>query len=69
MCKVIEDMCNQEYAEGRAEIHIDNIKALMEASSVSAEKAMELLKIPVGERENLLKNCLLPDNLQKRPSR
>ncbi len=42
-------------AEGRAEGLLDNISALMKNLSVSAEKAMELLGVPTGEREGLLK--------------
>ena len=59
MCKVIEDMRKEERAEGRvegrAEGLLDNISALMKNLSVSAEKAMELLGVPAGEREGLLK--------------
>lgn len=59
MCKVIEDMRKQERAEGRAEgraeERVDSITAIMESLSISAEKAMELLKIPAGEREKLIK--------------
>ena len=71
MCKVIEDMRKEERAEGRIEGRaegrvegraegrveglLDNVSTLMKNLSVSAEKAMELLGVPAGEREGLLK--------------
>lgn len=55
VCKVIEDMRKEERAEGGAETLLRNISALMRSLSVSAEKAMELLDVPVNERDKILK--------------
>lgn len=51
MCKTIEDMLKVE----RTETRLVDIAAIMKNLSVSAEKAMELLNVPAGERETLSK--------------
>ena len=46
MCKVMEDMRNEEAKK----IRLEAIKSIMESFGVTIEKAMESLKIPNAER-------------------
>ena len=41
-------------SEGRAEERVDSIRNLMETMQVTAEKAMELLKIPQQDRPHIM---------------
>lgn len=63
MCKIIEDMCREEraegYSEGQFEVALESVTALMDSLSVPADKAMDLLKIPANERGELLKKLLV----------
>lgn len=58
MCQAIKDIRANSIAEGRAEGHaeglIKSIKSLMETMNLSAEQAMNALKVPEAERAEYL---------------
>ncbi len=54
MCKVADAYMNKGREEGRKCTMLESIKNLMENLSMTAEQAMEALKIPVEERENYI---------------
>lgn len=50
MCQAIIEMCQDEREEGRLECSVEHIKNLMGFLKCTAEKAMDVLKIPESER-------------------
>ena len=50
MCKIMEDMCNDVAQKSRAEERIQNIRNAMDSLKISAQKAMEVLKVPPEEQ-------------------
>jgi|GEM_PF-5078835 len=51
ICKIIEDMWEEERAEGRAEKQIENIRNMVKNMGVSIEQAMSVLEVPEDERQ------------------
>ncbi len=51
MCKGLADLIADSKAEGRVEGRVEAIRSLMESMNMTAEQAMDALKIPQEERE------------------
>ena len=49
MCKIIEDLQN----ESKKEILLDSIRNLMETMALTAEQAMNALKLPADKQNEL----------------
>lgn len=54
MCRIIEEMRNEERAESRTETLLDAIKNLVESMGITAEQAMTALKIPEDEHRKYM---------------
>ena len=69
--KGVTEMCNLSegiYEEGRIEGRAEDVRALMENLSCSAEKAMDLLDVPQSERSALINTGLIVPGQQSEPS-
>ena len=54
MCKLIEDLQNEARDEGKKESLLDNIRNLMETMNLTAQQAMNALKVPVDKQKEYL---------------
>lgn len=50
MCRAFEETRNEGILKGREQAYIENIKSMMETLKLTAEQAMDALKIPVSEQ-------------------
>jgi len=50
----LEELVANGRAEGRAENLLDNIRKLMRNMACTAEQAMDILEVPIEEREEYL---------------
>lgn len=55
MCRVMEEMRKEAAKEATKETLIENVRTLMETLTLSAEQAMDALRIPQGERAAIRK--------------
>ena len=51
MCKLMEDLQNEARDEGKKETLLDNIRSLMETMNLTAQQAMNALKIPADKQK------------------
>ena len=56
MCKVMEEMRDEVEQRTEFRTRLESIKNVMESFKVSAQQAMEALKIPEAERPKYLAN-------------
>ena len=54
MCKVMEDMRNETAKEATRNARVEDIKSIMKSLKLSAEQAMDALKIPKKERKTYM---------------
>ena len=58
MCKIMDELQRETreeaHEEGREETKVHDLKALMEELKVSAERAMDLLRVPAADRPRYL---------------
>ena len=54
MCKLMEELQNEARDEGKNENLLDNIRSLMETMNLTAQQAMNALKVPVDKQEEYL---------------
>ncbi len=54
MCRAFEEVRDEARAEGIAEERIANIRNLMESLKITAQQAMDLLRISNSEQKELL---------------
>ena len=54
MCKIMDELREESREEGREETKVHDLKALMEELKVSAERAMDLLRVPAADRPRYL---------------
>ena len=50
MCRAFEETRNEGILKGREQAYIENIRSMMETLKLTAEHAMDALKIPVAEQ-------------------
>ncbi len=51
MCKLIEELQNEARDEGKKETLLDNVRSLMETMNLTAQQAMNALKVPVDKQK------------------
>ena len=51
MCKLMEELQNEARDEGKKENLLDNIRSLMETMNLTAQQAMNALKVPVNKQK------------------
>ena len=51
MCKLMEDLQNEAREEAKKETLLDNIRSLMETMNLTAQQAMNALKIPADKQK------------------
>lgn len=51
MCKIFDEIREEGRKEGREESILRDIRNVMETLKVSSSRAMEVLRIPAGDRE------------------
>ena len=54
MCRAFEEVRDEARAEGIAEERLTNIRNLMESLKITAQQAMDLLRISNSEQKELL---------------
>lgn len=54
MCEIMEELQNEARDEGKKETLLDNIRSLMETMNLTAQQAMNALKVPADKRKEYI---------------